>query len=235
MRRPSEARRTERVPVNSSSTRAVCVTLALGALSVGLLALQACESKEAVANAGVSGPRTDPNAEDPLDFGALPEFQLVDAQGRKVTLADVLGRPAVMAALYSTCPGPCPNIARSLKRLQDELADTDVLLVAVSVDPTVDTPAVLASYAERYGADPARWIFLTGAESEVEHLVRDGFQTAIARAPEGEASPEGRVTHDKRLLAIDRAGHRRGWYEGDDEVQVERLKRRMRFLAAPQH
>jgi cytochrome oxidase Cu insertion factor (SCO1/SenC/PrrC family) len=208
-------------------------TFALGlALGACVLALGACEQSEVAANVGASGPRTDPNAEDvSADFGALPEFQLVDAHGQKVTLADLLGRPLVMAALYSTCPGPCPNIARSLRRLQDELADTDVLLVAVSVDPTVDTPAVLTNYAERYGADPKRWIFLTGAESEVDHLVKEGFMTAVARAGAGEAAPEGRVTHDKRLLAIDRAGHRRGWYEGDDEVQVERLKRRMLFLA----
>ena len=35
----------------------------------------------------------------------------------------------------------------------------------------------------------------------------------------------------RTLLAVDRQGRRRGWYTGTDEVQLERLKRRMLFLA----
>jgi protein SCO1/2 len=116
--------------------------------------------------------------------------------------------------------------------LQGELAGTDVLLVVVSVDPEVDSPEVLARYGERMGADPERWIFLTGAEDAVHALVRGGFSLAVAKA-EGEDVPPGEsVTHDVRLLAIDRAGRRRGWYTGTDEVQLERLKRRMLFLAS---
>jgi cytochrome oxidase Cu insertion factor (SCO1/SenC/PrrC family) len=196
-----------------------------------LALLTACSDGDVVVGAGSAGPVTDPVGADPAEFGPLPEFHLVSEHGAEVTRESLLGRPVVIAALFSTCSGPCPSIARSLKSLQDSLRDTDVLLVAVSVDPEHDTPEVLARYAERQGADPARWIFLTGAEAEVYTLVQRGFFLAVERGAAD--SPEGqRVTHDTRLLALDRAGRRRGWYVGTDAAAVQKLKARMRALAA---
>lgn len=193
------------------------------ALALALLA--GCDGGSPVVGAGSSGPRTDPAAEDAADFGPLPDFRLIDERGSPVTLVDLAGRPLVIGALFSTCAGPCPSLARSLKHLQDELAGTDVRLVAVSVDPEADTPEVLARYAKRVGADPARWTFLTGPREEVQAFVQQGLFLAVERGSEG-------LTHDTRLLAVDRRGHRRGWYSGTDEPQVERLRRRMLFLAA---
>jgi len=189
----------------------------------------ACSGGDVVAGVGSSGPRTDPAPEDASDFGPLPDFRLVSERGNEVTLASLRGRPLVIAALFSTCSGPCPSIASSLKRLQDSLRETDVLLVAVSVDPEHDRPDVLARYAAARGADPERWIFLTGEESEIHSLVRAGFFLAVERAQDAAG---GAVTHDTRLLAVDRAGRRRGWYVGTDEQQVEKLRRRMLFLAS---
>ena len=202
----------------------------LGVLALVLAA--ACNEDAApVLGAGSSGPRTDPAPEDEASFGALPDFRLTSAQGNEVTLATLRGRPLVIGALYSTCTGPCPSIALGLKRLQRELADTDVQLVVVSVDPAVDTPEVLARYAERVGAEPARWLFLTGTDSEVQRFVREGLLLPYAQETGADVAPGERVTHDVRLLAVDRLGVRRGWYVGTDEAQVERLQRRMRHLA----
>lgn len=200
-----------------------------------LLALALCGACEergpVVANAGSSGPRTDPQAEDAAEFGALPDFRLTSQSGAEVTLADLRGRPLVFGALFSTCTGPCPSIARGLARLQQDLAGTDALLVVVSVDPEVDRPEVLARYAERVGADPARWIFLTGSEDEVQRFVQQGLLLPVARNEAAVAAGE-RVTHDVRLLVVDRAGRRRGWYTGTEEHQLERLRRRVLHLAA---
>lgn len=205
-------------------------------LSIGLAlflsGVAACGGGEPVRGAGSSGPRLDVGPEDPADFGPLPDFRLVSERGRPVSLDSLRGRPLVFAALFSTCTGPCPSVAGGLKRLQESLRDTDVLLVVVSVNPGFDSPEVLARYAEHVGADPERWIFLTGAEPEVYGLVREGFFLAVDRAGAEEETPGDPVTHDTRLLAVDREGHRRGWYAGTDEHQVERLRRRMLFLAA---
>jgi protein SCO1/2 len=196
-----------------------------------LALVTACSGGDVVIGAGSAGPVTDPAGADPAEFGPLPDFRLVSERGAEVTRASLLGRPLVIAALFSTCSGPCPTIARGLKSLQESLRDTDVLLVAVSVDPGHDTPEVLARYAARQGADPERWIFLTGEEPQVYDLMQHGFYQAVQRAapdaPEGE-----RVTHSTRLLAVDRDGRRRGWYGGTDPADLAKLEARMRALAA---
>jgi protein SCO1/2 len=197
---------------------------------LGALFLGACSPEADVVGAGSSGPATDPGPEDSAEFGALSDFRLRNERGEEVTRASLLGRPLVFGALFSTCTGPCPSIARGLKRLQDEFAATDVEIVVVSVDPQVDTPEVLQRYGERVGADPERWTFLTGAEADVHAFVRQGLFQAVARV---EGAPSGeRVTHDTRLLVVDRRGLRRGWYSGTDEVQLEKLRRRLRFLVS---
>jgi cytochrome oxidase Cu insertion factor (SCO1/SenC/PrrC family) len=196
---------------------------------LALLALgQACSDSVV---AGARGPRTDPEPADPVEFGELTDFGLIDQRGQAFSLADVRGRPLVVAVLFSTCSGPCPRIARSLRTLQDGLAGTDVLILAVSVDPATDTPPVLARYGQALGADPDRWRFLTGEETEIHRLVREGFYLAVERAAPGDRAVGDPVTHDTRLLAVDRAGKRRGWYAGTDEAQVERLRQRMLYLA----
>lgn len=196
------------------------------------LALAGCADDAVVSGAGSSGPELAAAPASPQEFGALPDFRLTAQDGRTITRADLLGHPLVLGALFSTCNGPCPTIARSLARLQEELAGTDVRLVVVSVDPEVDSPEVLARYGERFGADPERWLFLTGELSEVTRLVREGLLLPFEQLPAGQELGGERITHDTRLLAVDRLGQRRGWYQGLDEVELVKLRKRLLFLAS---
>lgn len=200
---------------------------------LALLALAAggCGGDAVVSGAGSAGPKLDASPQSPDAFGELPDFRLTAQDGRTVTRADLLGHPLVLGALFSTCNGPCPTIARSLARLQEELADTDVRLVVVSVDPEADSPEVLTRYGERFGADPERWLFLTGELAEVSRLVREGMLLPFEQLPAGQEIGGDRITHDTRLLAVDRLGQRRGWYQGLDEVELAKLEKRLRFLA----
>lgn len=196
------------------------------------LALAGCGEEDVVSGAGSGGPVLDA-APSSLDaFGPLPDFRLTAQDGRTVTRADLAGHPLVLGALYSTCNGPCPTIARSLARLQQDLAGTDALLVVVSVDPETDTPELLARYGERFGADPARWLFLTGPLEEVTRLVKEGLYLPFEKAPAGTRPVGEEVTHDTRLVAVDRRGERRGWYQGLDEAELLKLRKRIEFLAS---
>ena len=116
--------------------------------------------------------------------------------------------------------------AKRADLLQDELADTDVLLVSVSVDPTNDSPERLRTYGGRFDADPERWWFLTGEESEVYKLITGSFKLAVDAADEGRPHL---ITHDSRLSAVDREGKVRGWYHHEDDRDL--LVERMRYLA----
>ena len=69
-----------------------------------------------------------------------------------------------------------PASRRVMKGLQERLARTNVLLVSISVDPEHDTPAVLTEYADRFGASPDRWWFLTGPKESTYDLVHNRLQ-----------------------------------------------------------
>ena len=96
-------------------------------------------------------------------FGQVPEFSLVERSGEKIGLADLLGKVWIANFIYTNCPDTCPVQSGQIKALQEEFAgEKDLRLVSITVDPKRDTPKALSEYAGRFGADPQRWIFLTG-------------------------------------------------------------------------
>ena len=63
---------------------------------------------------------------------------------------------------------------RNLEKLQQALGDhvgTDVHIISISVDPTVDTPGNLKEYAKKLNARPG-WYFLTGEKPNVEFALK---------------------------------------------------------------
>ena len=210
--------------------RAVFPSLLLSALSGGLFLSGACSEGSGYGGSLGAEVVKSPGPEDPVEFGALPDFALLDQRGETVSLASLRGKPIVFGAIFTRCYGPCPEITKSMASLQAGLAGTDVQLVSVSVDPEYDRPEVLTAYAETNGADPERWTFLTGGEEEVHDFVRQALHMGVAR---GEAGDDvgGLVTHATDLLVIDRQGRRRGWYDGLDADAVEACKARLLHLA----
>jgi protein SCO1/2 len=105
-----------------------------------------------------------------------------------------------------------------------------IRLVSITVDPEHDSPAVLAEYAGRYGADPARWLFLTGERPAIERLARESFHLA---AGEGDAAGGGEpFLHSTRLVLVDGEGRIRGTYDGTDAARVRALRAELEALLA---
>ena len=121
----------------------------------------------------------------------IGSFRLEERSGRTVTGDDLADRVAIASFIFTRCPLSCPRISGIMQGLQSRLAGSDVLLVSFSVDPEHDTPDVLRAYAERYGAAPDRWWFLTGPKSVIHGLIRDRFKLSVMDAP-GPMSPTPR-------------------------------------------
>jgi protein SCO1/2 len=108
-----------------------------------------------------------------------------------------------------------------MKRVQDALARegsdvASVRMVSFTVDPEVDTPARLDRYATQYGADAARWRFVTGPTPDIQRLSVDGFQLAMGAPPEGR--PQGyNILHGEFIMLVDGSGRIRGYYRSDDD------------------
>jgi protein SCO1/2/putative membrane protein len=170
-------------------------------------------------------PATDANAmlrQQPLPLGS---FRLTDQNGRQVTEKTLDDRVWITSFIFTRCPISCPRISAVMKGLQGKLDKTGVKLVSVSVDPEYDTPTVLARYAKALGADPNRWLFLTGAKDDVYSLILDGFKVPVSDAPEpGDDHEQAEaVSHSNRLVLVAPGGQIMGYYEAEDAGSLTRL------------
>lgn len=165
-------------------------------------------------------------APEPLPvFAEVPDFSLTERSGRTISSTDLAGRPYIVDFVFTTCAGPCPLLSQNMEKLQDSLGDRDVQLVSITVDPERDTPEALTRYAKRYGADPDRWLFLTGAKQAIYDLVRGGFLLAIddgALSPDGMPGP-GIITHSTKFVLVDGEGQIRAFFSGEESSIVDEV------------
>ncbi len=184
-------------------------------------------SRESEGPAKPAGMRLDVEPSSTFRGDVLAEFELVDQLGRKVTRAEFAGAPLVLDFIFTTCTGPCPRVSANMAQVQQKTAGSRIRLATFSVDPETDTPEVLAGYAQEHGADAERWRFLTGAEEQVDRVLRSLW---LARSKNEEAALGMRVTHSTRLIVLDGRGVIRGMYDGESEAGVEAAVARARWL-----
>jgi protein SCO1/2 len=195
------------------------------------------------------------------DHGLVPEFALTERSGRMVSRGELLGRVWVANFMYTKCTETCPTQSLQIARLQAEFAGApDLRFVSITVDPKHDTPGVLQEYAERYEADPERWLFLTGDKRQIYCLARDGFRLSVLD-PEDPSPPacggagvdhalgavqallsappafathgsQGLVMHSARVVLVDRGGHVRAYHLATDSDSMKRLPANVRTLLA---
>ncbi len=179
------------------------------------------------------------------DYGVVPAFDLKDVSGRAVTLRDLAGKYWVADFIFTRCTGMCPTLTARMASLNQAMHQTmhqamsgtgpragsdggaapgsDVLFVSFSVDPDWDTPSVLGRYADAHGAEPGRWLFLTGSRGDLHRLIGEGFHLNVAEAPPDAASSGDLITHSDRFVLVDPAARIRGYYHGTDEASMRRL------------
>jgi protein SCO1/2 len=162
--------------------------------------------------AGCAAPHPEP---EPL--GDIQDFKLQEAGGGTVSRADLLGKVWVADFIFTRCGTLCPQVTATMARLQKELDRgpfREVRLVSFSVDPEHDTPEVLKEYAQRFGADPKRWLFLTGDREEIYALIQKSFMLAVRQNEGADRTPGNEVLHSPRLAVVDRQGRLRGFFDG---------------------
>jgi protein SCO1 len=153
-------------------------------------------------------------------YGSVPNFALIDQSGRPVRRGDLEGKVWIANFIFTNCPDECPLMTVEMAQMQSELAHmADVRLVSISVDPDRDTPAVLSEYAERFNADPARWLFLTGDKRAIYRLVGEGFRLGIVDPAEPshsslvKGSPTGRSRSSLDRLAPSSVAGTASWLQ----------------------
>ena len=153
-------------------------------------------------------------------YHQVPAFRFVDQYGEDVTEKTVADKIYVSEFFFTTCKSICPVMNRHLDRVYAlHKNDPDVLILSHTVDPETDSVPVLLSYARQHGVNNHNWLFVTGKKKELYEMARKGYLLDAGEAPsEGED-----FVHTQNFALVDKERHIRGYYDGTDSADVERL------------
>jgi len=128
---------------------------------------------------------------------------------------------------FTRCGSICPKMSTQLTRVQAEFEkDSGVKIISFTVDPKNDTVEVLKQYANDYNAIEGKWRFVTGSKDSIYALAQKGF---FITAMEDKNHPIDFI-HSDKLVLVDKKGWIRGYYNGTDIKEVDKLMTEIRVL-----
>ena len=148
-------------------------------------------------------------------------FKLKNQFGKEVGLDDLNGKIVVADFFFTSCPSICPKLTRNMKRLQDAFKKTDTIVrfVSFTIDPERDTVQKIKAYGDRFSIDHDTWWMLTGDRKEIYDIALNEFKASIA----SEGNIDTGFIHTEKFFLLDRDKVIRGWYNGLDSVNLDRL------------
>ena len=110
----------------------------------------------------------------------VPDFTLVNQDGKRIHLHQYRGKALVLTFIYTRCPLPnyCPLMSKNFSEIYQQVSGDAQLepfarLLSISIDPEHDTPDVLHAYGLNYAGGAkafAHWGFASGTPDEVRKV-----------------------------------------------------------------
>ncbi len=152
------------------------------------------------------------------------DSELLDQNGRRVRFySDVLkDRVVLLNVIFTHCNDACPLITRKLREVREAMGDgaKAVTFISITSDPTNDSPDVLKRFAQEQGVDGPNWLFLTGAQADIDRVL--GRLGHILPSPE---------QHSTQLIAGDVAGKR--WSKIRPDAPPAAIAQRLQLMTQP--
>ncbi len=181
-----------RGPVGRGGLVAVAILVALGVGWVGHRVWAASRLEVVRLDSGLPEhlPETYPRLHKPA-----PDFDLVDQAGRRVSLQDLEGRPALVTFAFAHCRTVCPVVVNTVRQAALEMTEGSSAgtrpggagapaVVVLTLDPWRDTPSSLPSLHQAWQlADVERSHVLSGEVDDVV-AVLDAWEMPHERDPQ---------------------------------------------------
>ena len=164
----------------------------------------------------------------PAAGDAVPDFKLVNENGRTIHMAQFKGRVLLLTFIYTRCPlaDYCPRMNRNFAEIDRSLEADPAMyakthLLSISFDPKFDTPEILKSYGGIYMGPNAKqkfahWDFAAPPVDEVGAMTQ--FFCVGVTPGDG-----GTLTHSLSTVLIGRDGKVRAWYPSNEWTPAEVL------------
>ena len=161
---------------------------------------------------------------EPKPGDEIPDFTLVNQDGKPIRLSQYKGRGVALTFVYTRCPQPdqCTLMSTNFAAIEKELQQhPDVYakthLLSITFDPEYDTPKVMRSYGASHSgryADEAfnHWEFATGTAEQVKGIA----EYFGVRSFKDAATGKEELIHSLRTAVIDPQGKLVKLYRGNE-------------------
>ena len=154
-------------------------------------------------------------------------FNLTNQNGISVTEDDFNGKIYIADFFFTRCQTICPIMALNMSDLQKYyLDDSEVKFLSHSVTPVMDSVPVLRAYADKNGAVDGKWEITTGDKKQIYTLARKSY---FAVLDEGDGGDQDFI-HTEQFILIDKKGQIRGFYDGTDKEEMDRIYKDIEIL-----
>lgn len=162
-------------------------------------------------------------------YHTVADFSLVNQNGRTITQKDYLDKIYVADFFFTTCPTICPIMTKNMAELQNRTQnDTLIRLLSHTVTPEIDSVAQLKKYALEKGVDDDKWNLVTGDKKQIYELARKSY---LAVQSDGDGGPYDMI-HTENFILVDKEKRIRGFYDGTNAEDVDRLMEDLAILKA---
>jgi len=160
-------------------------------------------------------------------YHSIADFKLVNQNGDTITQNTYADKIYVADFFFTTCPSICPVMTANLAEVQDEFKDdNEVLLLSHSVTPEIDSVAQLKKYAVEKGVIDQKWNLVTGDKKQIYELARKSYMAVMDDGDGGAYD----MIHTENFMLIDKERRIRGYYDGTNKEEVEKLIRDIEIL-----
>ncbi len=160
-------------------------------------------------------------------YHKIADFSFLNQNGKTITQNDYKDKIYVANFFFTTCQTICPIMTNYMTEIQKSiLNDNEIMLLSHSVTPEIDTVEQLKRYADKKGVNDNKWNLVTGDKKEIYRLARKSY---LAVKENGDGGPFDMV-HTENFMLIDKKRQIRGFYDGTDEEDIDRLLKDIAIL-----
>jgi len=160
-------------------------------------------------------------------YHIISDFSLINQNGKTITQEDYKDKIYVADFFFTTCQTICPIMTDNMLEVQNKLKnDSTIMLLSHSVTPEIDSVAQLKKYALKKGVDATKWNLVTGEKKEIYKLARKSY---LAVKTDGNGD-EYDMIHTENFILVDKKKRIRGFYDGTDDLDIERLLKDIEIL-----
>lgn len=159
-------------------------------------------------------------------YHKISDFELINQNGKKITQEFYSNKIYVADFFFTTCQDICPVMTKNMYKLQEELKnDNDILFLSHTVIPEVDTVQQLKKFSIENKVNDSKWNLVTGDKKQIYDLARKSY-LAVEDTEYGEFD----MIHTENFMLIDKERQIRGFYDGTNDLEIEKLLKDIEIL-----